>query len=1352
MTTKKTILVVDDDSRSLKLIEAIFINEGYITLTAEDGLQAFKLLHEVQVDLVVTDVLMPNVDGYYLLYKIRQEPLLSNIPVIVYTATYASKSEEKVAEDMGADLFIRKPAPRSVLVNAAQKVLNEPVKKKELVLMSEGTAEVMHQYSSELVNKLEQRNIELEEIRKGLEQTVNIRTQELQTTNEELTAANEELQASLEELSITNEKLHEANELIQKQAAIILQQKEEKLNHVLDASSDVIWSQDLTDNNKNYISRSAERITGIPISQFENDFNLWIEAVVAEDREIKVKAFFSPVVEKKRTCTYRIADTEGKVHWLQETIRLEFDEYNNPIRRTGIATEITKIKEAELKAESERTLLRSIIDNIPDYIFVKDRALKHIINNRAFLNTLGAETEAETLGKTATDYFGESADNFVEEDLQVIKEGVSIINKPSKGFNKDRERISILTTKVPLQNNKQEIIGLIGIIRDISTLKQQEQELQQYREKLEIIFSNTREEILLLDANGRVVLFNDALLRFLTKATGKQPRVGDFLWDVNHKERHVTARALFQRALNGEEIFNEATMTMPDGSVVIHELHYEPIYIDGTVKYVVLISLDVTDLRSNEKRLKESRSLLQTAFEMANMGYWSYHPEFKTFHCFGLAGTLLGFTNYEISIDEFFSTIYPDDRNWVEQTLLSVLKDRASCDLEYRIRLASDMVRWIHLRINATTTETGTVIVLGVVQDITERKGIEEILREYNERFECVSKATNDAIWDWDMEHDFEIWNHGLETIFGYEETTLLNPGAWREEVIHPEDYQNIKKQREQCFAARQNHWAGSYRIRTAAGNYKHVLDRAYILYKGDRPVRMIGAIQDITQQKEALNEIEKLSLVASKITNAVLITDPEGRLEWTNEAFTQLTGYTHAEVKDRKPGSFLQGPETSPESISKISLAINLRQPITEEILNYTKAGEKHWVRMDITPVFSANNQLMHFIAVTTDITEQKKYEARITAVARELADLMENANVPIFGFDRNGCVNEWNKVAAEISGYSKIEVLGKKWHELISPDMHRVVASGFKILSSGKPIPNYELPFVSKTGKRLIFLVSASPRRDVNNQVVGIISVAQDITEVSNYRVGLERMVDVRTRELNAALQKEKELVELKSKFVSIASHEFRTPLASISMSAGFIEKYLERMTVGDVQQKISIIHKQVNHMTSLMDDILTVGKAEAGKITVSVKPVPLYDFISQLIEDVHSSTHYTHTIKLYLAEEGILFSTDEKLMRNILINLLNNAIKFSPEADQVYLKIYTDIAGIHLNIQDFGIGIPSEDLQHLFQSFQRGSNVHTIPGTGLGLSIVKKAVDLLQGSITVQSHTGLGTTFTVFLPFLE
>src|SRR5690242_8376315 len=217
-----TLLIVDDSALSRKLLEAAFEAEGYATLAARDGQEAMDILLSESVDLIVTDILMPNVDGYYLCYKVRHDEKLRDIPIIIYTATYTSLSEEKIAEDMGADLFIRKPAPIHVLVESVRKLLLEPSRRREATKNSPVSMEVMHQYSSDLVNKLEQRNIALEDIRRSLEHTVQERTRELQRTNEELMASNEELKAINEELSSTNDKLVDATQVIHRQAETII--------------------------------------------------------------------------------------------------------------------------------------------------------------------------------------------------------------------------------------------------------------------------------------------------------------------------------------------------------------------------------------------------------------------------------------------------------------------------------------------------------------------------------------------------------------------------------------------------------------------------------------------------------------------------------------------------------------------------------------------------------------------------------------------------------------------------------------------------------------------------------------------------------------------------------------------------------------------------------------------------------------------------------------------------------------------------------------------------------------------------------------------------------------------------
>jgi signal transduction histidine kinase len=232
---------------------------------------------------------------------------------------------------------------------------------------------------------------------------------------------------------------------------------------------------------------------------------------------------------------------------------------------------------------------------------------------------------------------------------------------------------------------------------------------------------------------------------------------------------------------------------------------------------------------------------------------------------------------------------------------------------------------------------------------------------------------------------------------------------------------------------------------------------------------------------------------------------------------------------------------------------------------------------------------------------------------------------------------------------------------------------------------------------------------------------------------------------------LQKEKELVNMKSKFVSIASHEFRTPLSTISLASGFLKKFKEKISPQDIDNKLANIDKQVSHMTHLLDDVLMIGKAEAGKIPVRLVPVDIQEFFQRLCVEIEQTTGRTHRIRkdFNLATDTLL--CDEKLLRNIVINGLTNAIKFSPGAAEINLSLRSDAQKLVIIVKDSGIGIPPADKHQLFEPFYRASNVNAIQGTGLGLSIIKKAVDLLQGYIDVKSEIGKGTELTITLPVI-
>ena len=232
----------------------------------------------------------------------------------------------------------------------------------------------------------------------------------------------------------------------------------------------------------------------------------------------------------------------------------------------------------------------------------------------------------------------------------------------------------------------------------------------------------------------------------------------------------------------------------------------------------------------------------------------------------------------------------------------------------------------------------------------------------------------------------------------------------------------------------------------------------------------------------------------------------------------------------------------------------------------------------------------------------------------------------------------------------------------------------------------------------------------------------------------------------EMHHTLAKEKELSELKSRFVTMTSHEFRTPLTTILSSAELMEDFGSHWSEEKKLLHLRRIVTTVKHMNQLLDDVLLIGKA--GKLECNLTALDIVQFCHDLVEEMQMITD-SHTIKFNYQTEVSNVALDEKLLRHILINLLSNAIKYSPTRSTVSFELSIDLEKIVFRIQDRGIGIPKSDREQLFQSFYRASNVGTISGTGLGLAIVKRAIDLHCGEIAFESEVGVGTTFVVSLP---
>lgn len=300
---------------------------------------------------------------------------------------------------------------------------------------------------------------------------------------------------------------------------------------------------------------------------------------------------------------------------------------------------------------------------------------------------------------------------------------------------------------------------------------------------------------------------------------------------------------------------------------------------------------------------------------------------------------------------------------------------------------------------------------------------------------------------------------------------------------------------------------------------------------------------------------------------------------------------------------------------------------------------------------------------------------------------------------------------------------------------DQDKVVSITRKAITEGKDI-RFDYGITTPTGKEKHLRAELHCQKDVHGQVEKIFTVVQDVTDQKNAE-----------RRLEQALKKERDVGLLKSRFVSMASHEFRTPLTSILASAGLIDMYRERGQLDKQVKHVERIQSSVDNLTSILNDFLSLEKLESGKINLKTMPVDFLSFISELREEV--SLMRKNQLIEHRHEGDNIVDIDPHLVKNILINLLSNAIKYSPESEAV--QLITEKANGRLKIQvvDCGIGIPEEEQQQLFSRFFRASNATTIQGTGLGLTIVKRYIDLMNGSISFISRENEGTTFEVEIP---
>jgi len=369
----------------------------------------------------------------------------------------------------------------------------------------------------------------------------------------------------------------------------------------------------------------------------------------------------------------------------------------------------------------------------------------------------------------------------------------------------------------------------------------------------------------------------------------------------------------------------------------------------------------------------------------------------------------------------------------------------------------------------------------------------------------------------------------------------------------------------------------------------------------------------------------------------------------------------------------------------------------------------------------------------------------------------LFKYATVGIIVIGREGKIELANPCAEELFGYQNAELIGQALEILIPDNLHKKHVhhrEGYFDSPKARPMGSgMELFAKKKDGE--IFPVEISLGHymlDENRMAVAFVT---DITKRKEAELNLkksneelENRVRERTLELTASLERERQMNEMKSRFVSMASHEFRTPLSAVLSSVSLVDQYSKLEDEEKRKKHIDRIKSSVKNLTAILNDFLSLEKLESGKVEFEKVVFDVLEFVKDILEEVNGFLKKGQSINLKRDGETEI-DQDRKILRNVLLNLLSNAIKYSPEDKEIHLDVQVKNGGLKIVVKDDGIGIPEKDQEHLFGSFYRATNSANIQGTGLGLNIVKRYVELLDGKINFTSKLGEGTTFIVEIP---
>jgi PAS domain S-box-containing protein len=898
-------------------------------------------------------------------------------------------------------------------------------------------------------------------------------------------------------------------------------------------------------------------------------------------------------------------------------------------------------------------------------------------------------------------------------------------------------------------------LRILGVSNDDTDRKQRELDLADREAHLSRVIDNTLGLIGVLDTNGRVVEINKTALE--AGGVTRDEVIGVHAWDCSwwNFDDRVRQQFIdtFARAMNGETVRFDTVIRMVGDSRMTIDFMLVPVRDhEGNTTHLIASGIDITDRKAAEAKVLESQRKLQLGIVVAAFALGEVDYDANTIDLSPEAALLFGIGDDAITVprQKIHALFHPDDRVRVEEKIDQCLDPEGDQQIavEHRIILPDGTVRWLDVRKRVFFDDTvsppkpvrGTL----VARDVTHDKLVQTELIENRQRLNLAMESARMGAFQWEPESDTAHWDEQWCDVIGVDRDAP-QIGRTFFDVVHPEDLDNLKSvmlrgadQREQYkIEFRIIHRDGKLRWLAASG--------VHLPGQNGQPSRIVGLNWDITEQKEAAERIRqgeeqlRLAMNAAKLSlwewNIV-----EDKVSWASKIYDHQALEQAASIGGLQDFLKLVHPHDRNSVQTAIEKCLVDGEPYHAEFRMRRADGGYRWV-LSMAHLSIDNNGLpLRLVGVELDTTERQEIERLASEHSKRLAMALRAGDMAAWEWTPEGSV--WTDEVYEILGVPNDQLASAElFFRSVHPDDLDGLKASWDKATSGHESLQHEFRVILPDGEIRWVVAVGEVVRDENEQVVSLYGLNWDSTEE---HLTAERLRESERAAIAASASK--------SAFVANMSHEIRTPMTAI---LGYAELLGELVTSDNAKQYLDTIRRNGDYLLEIINDILDLSKIEAGKLDIEhdrFQP-------TRVLEDVLSIMEVRAReggLALELELDGnipTVIQSDAKRLKQILINLVGNAIKFTRKG-KVTIRVYysepvpdVETTGfLHFDVIDTGIGMSVEQQERLFKPFSQGDpavNRH-FGGTGLGLAISLRLAKMLGGEITVHSTEGVGSTF--------